>query len=710
MRIAIVTTQAPFIQGGAEMHAESLRLALIDNGYQAEIVSLPFKGSPPQTVLDHMLAARATDLTDCVCAIDLVICLKFPAWFVHHPNKVYWVLHQHRDAYDLWDNGISDFLHHDIGPVVRDAITTADTHLFKNAKKIFANSQNVAERLERYNGIKASPLYHPPPGWKDLRAGKFGNYIYYPSRIGPMKRQSLVIDALAHADESVRVVFSGAPDDPAYLDLLKQRAHDLGVEDRIIWKGFISRAEMIDLYAGCAGVVFPPIDEDLGYITLEAMLCEKPVLTTRDAGEPARIITDGVEGFVVDPTPQDIGQAMSKMMNKPQKMGKSAYRKFQSMNISWDHAVKMLVGQQQQKKPVPEKISEPVNKSDTPQIQVPDYYIPQHDNSDDHDPATYWRGRAVTPALQALQEFAATFTATPALTLASSRSCSRRTLLVTHAQPADTDTYYTGSDIVVLDGYNTEHTPMHYPEQYFDSILMDQALEQLTDNPAYVLYMLQRMLKPQGDLFILTQGYIPNNQHIQFAPGQRPAPVVYTDKNLRKLLAGTGFDIRHSEQYKISATNNALFVRAVKTGTLQPALLRELYRYDPGQLMAKLSRLQSADADTLTIRAHNTGWSAWTPDTMYLGLYQQHVTQNGVDQCLCIPLASTVEPTAYVDFKFYMDEHAPATIDTTRWIFDLCQTGCHNTSDNNNRISRGGLANTVTLLANNIMVPCAHKD
>jgi glycosyltransferase involved in cell wall biosynthesis len=214
MKIAILTTQAPFIRGGAEMHAENLERELKKRGHEAEIVSLPFKGHPPQSILDQMLAARATDLSDCVPKIDLVICLKFPAWYVKHPNKVYWILHQHRDAYDLWDRGLSDLLHHDTGPVTRDAITVADTHEFKNATRLFANSQNVADRLKYYNGLQAQPLYHPPPGWEELRAGQTGNYIYYPSRIGPMKRQSLVIDALAHADPSVRIVFSGAPDNP----------------------------------------------------------------------------------------------------------------------------------------------------------------------------------------------------------------------------------------------------------------------------------------------------------------------------------------------------------------------------------------------------------------------------------------------------------------------------------------------------------------
>ena len=49
---------------------------------------------------------------------------------------------------------------------------------------------------------------------------------------------------------------------------------------------YISDEEKLRLYANCLGVIYPPLDEDYGYITLEAMLAQKPVVTTRDAGGP----------------------------------------------------------------------------------------------------------------------------------------------------------------------------------------------------------------------------------------------------------------------------------------------------------------------------------------------------------------------------------------------------------------------------------------
>ena len=78
-------------------------------------------------------------------------------------------------------------------------------------------------------------------------------------------------------------MFSGAPDNPDYGRQLVTLAHRLGVEGRVEWRGFVDQAEMISLYANARGVVFTPVDEDLGYIALEAMLAGKPLVTLSDS-------------------------------------------------------------------------------------------------------------------------------------------------------------------------------------------------------------------------------------------------------------------------------------------------------------------------------------------------------------------------------------------------------------------------------------------
>ena len=62
--------------------------------------------------------------------------------------------------------------------------------------------------------------------------------------------------------------------------------------------------------AGALGVIFPPYDEDYGYVTLEAFLSGKPVVTTTDAGGPNEFVVDGVNGRVTAPDPEALGEAI----------------------------------------------------------------------------------------------------------------------------------------------------------------------------------------------------------------------------------------------------------------------------------------------------------------------------------------------------------------------------------------------------------------
>ena len=347
MRILIATVKIPFIRGGAEIHAESLEQALLSAGHEAEIVNVPFKWYPPERILDHMLIARMLDLSEaCGTKVDLVIGLKFPAYFVRHPNKVLWILHQHRQAYELWTHPIAaDMLHYPNGSEIRTAIVEADTRLIPEAKAIYANSLNVAGRLERYCGIASTALYHPPPSAEKLYCGPARDYFFFPSRLTPIKRQHLVLEALALTRNPVRVCFAGVPDFASHLDELKALAARLKVHDRVQFTGGISDDEKLRLYAGCLGVIYPPVDEDFGYVTLEAMLASKPVVTCSDSGGPLEFITPAT-GFVCEPSPAGLARTLDELWDDrhlAQKMGQQGLERYRSLNITWSHVVKTLL-------------------------------------------------------------------------------------------------------------------------------------------------------------------------------------------------------------------------------------------------------------------------------------------------------------------------------------------------------------------------------
>lgn len=347
MRILIATTQVPFIRGGAEAHAEGLRDALRAEGHEAEIVSVPFKWYPPEKILDHMLACRLLDLTEVAgTPVDLLIGLKFPAYLIPHPNKVLWVLHQFRTAYDLWDHPLGDLIYSPNGAEVRDAIRQADRELIPQARAVFANSGNVASRLKNFCGVDSTPLYHPPPHAEQFYTAPADEYFFYPSRLCLPKRQSLVLEALAHTGRDVRVRFAGTPDNPAYADELKGLARKLRVRDRVEWLGHVTEEEKRRLYAHALGVLYPPIDEDFGYVTLEAMLASKPVITCTDSGGPLEFVRDGKTGLITEPTPELLAVAMNQFWNNRERAktyGEAGHALYREMNITWPRVIRKLL-------------------------------------------------------------------------------------------------------------------------------------------------------------------------------------------------------------------------------------------------------------------------------------------------------------------------------------------------------------------------------
>lgn len=279
MRVLIATVKVPFIRGGTEAHAAGLLRALQARGCEADIVEIPFKHYPPERILDHVLACRLLDLSEAFGnTIDRLIGLKFPAYAVPHPHKVLWILHQHRPAYDLWEHPqAGDLKYAPNGCYIRDAIRQADREFIGEARAVFANSRNVAERLRLGCGITAEPLYHPPPGAESFYCERARDYILFPSRINLLKRQKLAIEALALTREPVRLMFIGAADSPELESECARLASHLGVASRIDWMGAVPEQAKYDAYARCLGVLFPPLDEDYGYVTLEAMLSSKSV-------------------------------------------------------------------------------------------------------------------------------------------------------------------------------------------------------------------------------------------------------------------------------------------------------------------------------------------------------------------------------------------------------------------------------------------------
>jgi glycosyltransferase involved in cell wall biosynthesis len=342
MKVAIVNNQAPFVRGGAELLAEWLHDKLEEYGHQAEIVRIPFQWNPPERIIDHMLSARLIRLAN----VDRVIAFKFPAYYVPHESKVLWLLHQFRQAYDLWGTPYQDIPATPTGHRIREAIVDADRRYLQEAKRIYTNSKIVGHRLNLYSGMESEILFPPLLDAAPYRCEEYGDYFFFPSRITAGKRQHLAAEAMAAVASSARLIIAGQPETDEDLRRLMSVIKEHELEDRVeVIPRWIDDDEKLRLLAGARGVIYLPFGEDsYGYVTLEAFHARKPVITFTDSGGTLELIEDGRNGYVVDDV-HDLAAAIDRLTEDGslvERMGQAALDTIDELEISWDRVIGCL--------------------------------------------------------------------------------------------------------------------------------------------------------------------------------------------------------------------------------------------------------------------------------------------------------------------------------------------------------------------------------
>jgi glycosyltransferase involved in cell wall biosynthesis len=308
---------------------------------------VPFKWYPKDEILAHAAAWRLLDLSESNgTPIDLVIATKFPSYFARHPNKVAWLIHQYRAAYELCGTVYSDFAHVDLDVGLRRTLLELDTAMLGECRRLFTNAGNTASRVEKFNGLKAEPLYHPPRLAGRITGGPAQDYILSVGRLETVKRHDLALQAMAQIASPRRLVIVGEGTQDANL---RRLADQLGLGDRVAFAGSVSDDRLLELYAGALGVVYAPFDEDYGYVTLEAFLARKPVVTARDSGGTLEFVQDGVNGFICEPDAGAMADAFSRLAQdrvRAASLGDAGFER--ARLVTWDGVIEKLVGEEEE--------------------------------------------------------------------------------------------------------------------------------------------------------------------------------------------------------------------------------------------------------------------------------------------------------------------------------------------------------------------------
>jgi glycosyltransferase involved in cell wall biosynthesis len=219
-------------------------------------------------------------------------------------------------------------------------IRAADNHFLKrNVTKVFAQSRNVQRQLQQWGEIPSEVLYPPPPE-NGYFTAKYGDFIFSPARLTPLKRIPLLLESLAKTGAGNAVLAGDGPEKNRILEWIQQHS----LEKRVHLIGHVSQEELKTLYAECRAVYYSPVNEDFGLVTMEAFRSRKPVITTVDSGGPAEIVHHENSGFVVAPQPDAIARCITNLFedeNLAEKLGETGYQDWK--HVTWPETMKKLL-------------------------------------------------------------------------------------------------------------------------------------------------------------------------------------------------------------------------------------------------------------------------------------------------------------------------------------------------------------------------------
>lgn len=308
VRVAVVTSDVPFVEGGHRVIARSLAAALRQHGFRVEIIRTAQNRFGRQFAA--YLANWLTDVSESGdgVPVDQVISLRYPSYAVRHPRHVCWLTHRMREYYDLWPRFKEQLSWK--GRIKegtrRFMVQRADGYLLRrNVTRLFALSKTVQERLMKWGKLSSEVLYPPPPS-RAYRTDAYDNYIFAVSRLHPLKRLSLLLKAMRHVkSDDLRVVIAGVGEEE---EGLRRLAAELDIAKRVEFLGRIDEETLLHHYARCRAVFFAPFMEDFGFVTLEAARSRKLVITCVDSGGPAELVNNGRSGYVLLPDPHFIAR------------------------------------------------------------------------------------------------------------------------------------------------------------------------------------------------------------------------------------------------------------------------------------------------------------------------------------------------------------------------------------------------------------------
>lgn len=158
--------------------------------------------------------------------------------------------------------------------------------------------------------------------------------LLYVGRLDGEKRIDTVVDAVAllpRADFQLAIAGYGL-----YEPLLRKQVHDLGLEGRVFFIGYVPPEDLPTLYNSADIFVMPSPEELQSIATLEAMACGKPILAARARALP-ELVNPGINGYLFRACdPRDASHKMELLLNEREKwnsMGQASMTRVKNHSV-----------------------------------------------------------------------------------------------------------------------------------------------------------------------------------------------------------------------------------------------------------------------------------------------------------------------------------------------------------------------------------------
>jgi glycosyltransferase involved in cell wall biosynthesis len=161
--------------------------------------------------------------------------------------------------------------------------------------------------------------------------------IVFVGNISPRKGLDTLIAAIDAVKSAVELTIVGQSTADDYLSDVRQQIATCGLSDRVTITGELTDDELESTLRAHHLLAVPSRYEAFGIVYAEAMSYGLPVIASR-AGGASDIVTDGENGFLVDPSdPTDVAAAITTLAENPdqlQRMGQAARHRYES-HVGW---------------------------------------------------------------------------------------------------------------------------------------------------------------------------------------------------------------------------------------------------------------------------------------------------------------------------------------------------------------------------------------